>query len=142
MRFTTTLQLHGKTATGIDVPPEVVEALGQGKKPKVVVTINGHSYRSTVAVMGGQHLVPVAAEHRAAAGVEAGQVVEVDLEPDTAPREVDVPAELAEALAAAGKREAFDALSYTNRKEHARQVTSAKAEATRDRRIAKVLASL
>jgi hypothetical protein len=142
MRFTTTLQLHGKTATGIDVPEEVVAALGQGKKPKVVVTVNGYSYRSSVAVMGGQSLVPLAAEHRAAAGVEAGQVIEVDLELDTAPREVEVPEALAAALDAAGKRAAFDALNYTTRKEHARSVTEAKQEATRERRIAKVVDSL
>jgi hypothetical protein len=142
MRFTTTLQLHGKTATGIDVPEEVVAALGQGKKPKVVVTVNGYSYRSSVAVMGGQSLVPLAAEHRTAAGVEAGQVIEVDLELDTAPREVEVPEALAAALDAAGKRAAFDALNYTTRKEHARSVTEAKQEATRERRIAKVVDSL
>jgi hypothetical protein len=142
MRFTTTVQLHGKSATGIEVPPEVVDALGSGKKPKVVVTIGGYSYRTTVGVMGGKSLLPLSAEHRKGAGVEAGQEVDVDVELDTAPREVEVPDALAEALAAAGKREAFDALNFSTRKEHARSVTEAKAEATRDRRIAKVLDSL
>ena len=143
MRFTAVLELHGKTATGLVVPPEVVEGLGGGKRPAVVVTLGGHSYRTTVGVMGGRSLLPVSAENRAAAGLAPGDEVEVDVELDTAPREVEVPADLAAALdGEPGLRSRFDALSPSRRKEHVRSVESAKAEATRARRVAAVLATL
>ncbi|HET9757555.1 MAG TPA: DUF1905 domain-containing protein, partial [Candidatus Limnocylindrales bacterium] len=93
MRFKTTLELGGKTATGFRVPPEVVERLGKGKRPPVLVTINGHTYRNTVAVYGDVYMLGVAAEHREAAGVKAGDELDVDLELDSAPREVEVPAD-------------------------------------------------
>ncbi|MEA2844373.1 MAG: hypothetical protein QOJ69_2044, partial [Actinomycetota bacterium] len=98
MRFRTTLELGGKTATGIRVPDEVVEGLGSGKRPPVRVTINGHTYRSTVAVMGGAFMVGVSAEERSKAGVAAGDEVDVDIELDTEPREVVVPPDFAAAL--------------------------------------------
>ncbi|MEU2347578.1 YdeI/OmpD-associated family protein [Modestobacter sp. NPDC049651] len=143
MRFTTVLELHGKTATGLVVPPDVVEALGGGRRPPVVVTLGGHTYRTTVGVMGGRSLLPVSAEHRTAAGLAAGDEVEVDVALDTAPREVEVPADLAAALdAEPGLRARFDALAPSARKEHARAVESAKAEATRARRVAAVVAAL
>jgi bifunctional DNA-binding transcriptional regulator/antitoxin component of YhaV-PrlF toxin-antitoxin module len=142
MKFKAKLELHGKTATGIEVPEDVVHKLSGGKRVPVVVTINKHSYRSTVSVMRGQYLLPVAAEHREAAGIEAGQLVTVDVVPDGAERTVDVPDYLAKALDKAKARKAFDALSYTNRKEHVRSVESAKAEETRQRRIDKIIASL
>jgi antitoxin component of MazEF toxin-antitoxin module len=85
MRFRTTVELGGRTATGMRVPPEVVEALGAGKKPPVRVTIGGHTYRSTVATRGGVYLLPISAENRAGAGVAAGDEVEVDVELDDAP---------------------------------------------------------
>ena len=142
--YTTTITKDDeKNATGIPVPAEVVAALGQGKRPKVIVHIGGHSYRSTVAAYGDVYLLPLSQEHRAAAGVEGGQTVEVTLELDTQPRTVDVPDDLAAALAERpGRRAAFDALSYTARKEHVRQVTTAKAAETRQRRIAKIVAGL
>ncbi len=143
--FTTTVtQAEGMNATGLPVPAEAVAALGTSKRPKVVITINdGYSYRSTVAAYGDVFMLPLAAEHRNAAGVTAGDVVEVTLELDTAPRTVDVPEDLAAALAAQpGATEAFAALSYTARKEHVRQVESAKAQATRERRIAAIVAGL
>ena len=140
MRFTTTVELHGKTATGMAVPAEVVESLGGGRKPAVSVTVGGHTYRSTIASMGGRFLIPLSAERRTAAGVSAGDQVEVDVELDTAPRTVEVPAELAAALdTEPGLRDRFDALAFTHRKEHVRSVEDAKAEATRQRRIAAVL---
>ena len=77
--FTTTLLLHGKTATGIEVPPEIVESFASGRQPSVLVTINGHTYQSTVAVRGGRHLVGVSAENRALARVAAGDTIEVGL---------------------------------------------------------------
>jgi hypothetical protein len=91
MRFRTTILQSGKTATGIEVPDEVMEALGSGKRPAVTVTVNGYSYRSTVATVGGRSMVGLSAEHRAGAGVAGGDEVEVDVELDTAPREVAVP---------------------------------------------------
>lgn len=142
MRFTATLELHGKTATGIRVPDEVVQALAAGNRPAVVVTLNGHAYRTTVAKMGGRFLVPVAADVRTAAAVAAGDELDVGIELDTAPRTVDVPDALAVALSAAGVRDAFDAWSGSRRKEAARSIDDAKTDATRERRIAKVIESL
>lgn len=142
MRFQTTLELGGKTATGFRIPAEVVEALGAGKKPPVRVTIKGYTYRNTVAVMDGVFMIGVSAEHRQGAGVQAGDVLDVDLELDTEPRTVDVPEDLAAALAAKGVRAAFDALAPSMRKEHVRQVETAKAAETRQRRIENIVAKL
>src|SRR6476620_8646805 len=98
MRFRTTILASGKNAAGIEIPDEVVTGLGAGKRPPVRVTINGYTYRNTVAVMGGVYMVGVSAEHRAGAGVAAGDVLDIELELDTAPREVAVPADLDAAL--------------------------------------------
>jgi hypothetical protein len=137
VRFRTTIQQSGKTATGIQVPEQVIEALGSGKRPAVTVTINGYTYRSTVAVMGGEYMIGVSAEHRAGAGVAGGDEVEVDIELDTAPREVSIPADFAAALdAEPAARRTFDGLSYSNKSWHALQVEGAKTT-TRQRRIAK-----
>jgi antitoxin component of MazEF toxin-antitoxin module len=138
MRFRTTVKQSGKTATGIQVPDEVMEALGSGKRPAVKVTVNGYSYRSTVASMGGVAMVSLSAEHRAGAGVAGGDEVEVDLELDTAPREVEVPPDLAAALdAEPAARSTFGGLSYSNKSWHVLQVTGAKTDETRQRRIAR-----
>jgi bifunctional DNA-binding transcriptional regulator/antitoxin component of YhaV-PrlF toxin-antitoxin module len=143
MRFRASIDLHGKSATGIVVPPEVVEGLGSSKKPKVTVTINGYSYPSSIATMGGRFLIPVSAEVRAGAGVAAGDVVDIDVELDTSVRTVEVPADLAAALKAApAAKEAFDALSYSNQRRHVLAVEGAKAADTRARRIAKVVDEL
>jgi len=140
---TTILKAEGLNATGIQVPAESVAALGQGKKPKVKVTVNGYTYRSTVAAYGDVFMLPLSQEHRKAAGVEAGDHVEVTLELDLEPRTVELPPDLAAALAEKpGARAAFDALSYTMRKEHVRQVETAKAQETRQRRIAGIVAKL
>jgi hypothetical protein len=141
--ITTILKDDEKNATGLVIPAETVAALGQGKKPKVVVTLNGYSYRSTVAVMGGAFLLPLSQERRQAAGVQPGQTIEVTLELDTEPRTVEVPADLAEALAKVpGATAAFDALAFSIRKEHVRQVETAKAAETRLRRIEAIAAKL
>jgi hypothetical protein len=130
-------------ATGLRVPPESITELGAGKKPKVKITLNGYTYRSTVAAYGDVYMIPLSAEHRNAAGVQAGEMVEVTLELDLEPRTVDIPEDLVAALAAQpGATAAFDALNYSTRKEHARQVESAKAQETRERRIAKIVTSL
>jgi len=127
-------------ATGLPVPADVVAALGGGKRAPVVVRIGDHSYRSTIAAYGDVFMLPLSAEHRAGAGVKAGDAIIVTLELDTQPRTVEVPEDLAAALAAEpGLRAAFDALSYTARKEYVRQVESAKASETRARRIASIV---
>lgn len=98
MEFRATVELGGKTATGIAVPNDVVLALGPSKRPVVRVRISDHTYRTTVASMGGRFLVPLSADNRAAARVSAGDDVLVDIECDDEPREVTVPADLAAAL--------------------------------------------
>jgi hypothetical protein len=143
VRFRTTIKQSGKTATGIEIPEKIVEALESGKRPAVKVTINGYAYRSTVAVMGGVYMVGVSAEHRAGAGVAGGDKVDVDIELDTAPREVSVPADFAAALDAAPEaRKMFEGLSYSNKSWHVLQVTGAKTDETRQRRIEKSIAML
>ena len=142
MRFRTTLLLAGKTATGIVIPTEVVEGLGGGKRPPVRVTINGFTYRSTIAPMGGQFMVGVNAENRAAAGVAAGDELDVDIELDDAPREVEVPADFAKALGKGAARTFFDGLAYSHRKEWVRWIEDAKKEETRRNRIDKAVTEL
>jgi hypothetical protein len=143
MKFRATVELNGKTATGIEVPAEVVTALGSGGRPPVAVTIGGYTYRTTVARMGGRYLIPLSAENRTAAAVAAGDQVDVDIEPDTAPREVEVPADLAEALAGDGAaRATFDGLSFTHRKEWVRWVEEAKKPETRATRVTRTVESL
>ena len=143
MRFRTTMQSAGKTALGFEIPPEVVEALGAGKRPPVLVTIKGYTYRNTVAVYGGVYMIGVSAENRAPAKVKGGDEVEVDLELDTAPREVVVPPELEAALDAdPAARVTFDKLSYSNKSWHTLQVTGTNNPETRSRRIEKSIAAL
>ena len=138
MRFRTTIQQSGKTATGIQVPEDIIQALGAGRRPAVKVTINGYTYRSTVAVMGGRYMVGVNAEHRARAGVAGGEEVDVDIDLDTAPRQLSVPADFAVALGAEpAARRTFEGLSYSNKSWHVLQVEGAKTNETRQRRIAK-----
>jgi hypothetical protein len=137
------IEQAGKTATGFEVPTKVVEGLGAGKRPPVRVTINGHTYRSTVASMGGRFMVGVSAENRAAAKVAGGDVVDVDLELDTAPREVTMPKDLAAALKKDARAKAtFDSLSNSNKGWHVQSIEGAKTEETRQRRIAKSIAAL
>jgi hypothetical protein len=143
MRFHATIALHGKSATGIEVPADVVAALGQGKRPKVTVTINGYSYPSTVGVMGGLSLIPVSADVRAKAGVAAGDEMDIDLVPDTGPRTVEVPADLAAALASVpAARQAFDKLSYGGQQRYVLGIEQAKTAETRRRRVEKAVTEL
>ena len=143
MKFRTRIQQTGKTAMGFEVPPEVVDALGAGKRPPVTVTINGYTYRNTVAVMSGVFMVGVASEHRVPAGIVGGEEVEVDLQLDTAPREVAVPADFAAALdAEPAARATFDKLSYSNKSWHVLQMDGTKNPDTRARRIEKSVAAL
>jgi hypothetical protein len=140
---TTVAKDETKNATGLRVPAEALAALGAGKRPAVTITLNGYTYRSTVAAYGDVFMLPLSQERREAAGVKAGDEVEVTLELDTAPRAVEVPEDLAAALdERPGARAAFDGLSYSARKEHVRQVETAKAAETRARRIAGLVAKL
>ena len=142
-QFTATVLLGGKTATGIRVPPEVVDRLGAGRRPPVRVTVGSHTYRSTVAVMGGEFLVPLSADNRHRAGVDAGDEVDVRLALDTAPRQVTVPADLAAALdAEPAARTRFYGLSYSQQRWYVLGIEDAKAPATRRRRIAKAVERL
>ena len=132
MRFHARIELDGKTATGIRVPAAVVESLGAKKRVPVRVTIGGHSYRSTIAPMGGEFLIPVSAENRKGAGVVAGDEVDVDIEVDTEPREVAVPADLAEAMAGDGAASAFFAgLTYSQKRGYTTWIEDAKRAETR-----------
>ena len=143
MRFRTTIDLTGKTAAGFKVPAEVVAALGKGKRPPVRVTIGGYTYRSTVAVYGDLYLIGVSAENRAGAGVTAGDEVEVDLELDTAPREVTVPPDFGAALdGAPDAKRFFDGLSYSNKSWFILGIEDARTPETRARRVDKAIARL
>ena len=141
MEFRTTVVQSGKTATGLQVPDEVVAALGGGRRPPVTVTLGDHGYRTTVAPMGGAFWIPLAAEHREAAGVQAGQEVDVRVELDTAPRETPLPDDLAAALDD-GARAFFDGLAPSHRKEWVRWVEEAKKPETRATRIEKTAEAL
>jgi hypothetical protein len=142
MKFSTTMSQMGNN-TGIEVPADVMAALDAGKRPPVVVTVNGYEYRSTVAPMGGKYLLPFSADRRKESGINGGDPIDVELTLDTAPRTVEVPADLQAALdASPTAAAAWETLSYTHRKEHARSVLDAKKAETRARRIAAVVAKL
>ncbi|MPZ52391.1 MAG: DUF1905 domain-containing protein [Acidimicrobiia bacterium] len=143
MKFRAELEASGKTTTGFEVPDEVVEKLGGGKRPKVSVTINDFTYRSSIASMGGRYLLGVSAERREKAGVAAGDVLDVEVELDTAVREVEVPDDFATALEEEPEAKAFwETLSYSNQSWHVLQITGAKKEETRTSRIAKSVQTL
>lgn len=143
VKFRALVRLDGKTATGIEVPAETMSALGTTKRTAVKVTINGFAYRSTVGTMGGRRLIPVSAEVRTKAGVQAGDQVTVELALDDQPRTVDVPAALAAALARKpAARRAFDALSYSAKRRHVLAVDGAKSADTRQRRVDAVVNEL
>lgn len=141
--FKTALAKRGPAAAVV-LSEDQVAALGEGaKRFPVVATVNGYSWRTTVTRMGGEFLVGLSREVRKSAGAQAGDTVDVALELDTAPREVEVPVALASALS--GDRQAkaaFEKLAFTHRKEYARWVTEAKREETRERRVAKALERL
>ncbi len=142
MEFSTTLLQMGNN-TGIEVPEEVVTALGAGKRPAVVVNVNGFEYRSTVAVMGGRFLLPFSAERRWESGISGGDAIDVELTLDTAPRTVEVPDDLRSALdGSPAALAAWEKLSPSARKAHVTAVLGAKAADTRARRIAGIVTKL
>jgi hypothetical protein len=136
LQFTTRLQ-HRGPAAAVVLDDDQVAAVGEGaKRFPVKAVVNGYAWRTSVARMGGEFLVGLNREVREGAGVEAGDEVEVVIELDAAPREVEIPPALAQALAAdPPARAAFDAMAFTHRKEYARWIADAKREETRDRRV-------
>jgi hypothetical protein len=141
MRYQTRMRQTGNN-TGIEVPDEVLDELGGGRRPAVRVTVNGYSFSATVGSMGGRAMLAFSAARRAESGLAGGDDLDVDIELDTAPRTVEVPGDLAAALDAAGARAAFDGLAPSARKAHVTAVEGAKAEATRQRRIEAIVAKL
>jgi bifunctional DNA-binding transcriptional regulator/antitoxin component of YhaV-PrlF toxin-antitoxin module len=134
--FRATVQQNGRTATGIPVPPEVLDALGSGRRPAVRATLNGYTYRSSVGSMGGVFMLPVSAEVREQAGVAAGDELEVHLELDSEPRAVVLPDDFRAALdREPAARKFFDGLSYSNQRRLVIPIEEAKAAETRQRRI-------
>ena len=143
MKFRTTIAGTGTNTAGIPVPDDVMAALNAGKKPAVTVKLGSHTYRSSVGTVDGGPMISLSAANRAAAGVAAGDEVEVEVELDTAPREVEVPADFAAALDAEPEaRRTFDALSYSNKRWHVESVAGAKTDETRQRRIGKSVEAL
>jgi hypothetical protein len=142
MRFRTKILLSGKTAAGIEVPEKVVAALGS-KRPPVRATINGFTYRTSVASMGGKFMLGVPPEFREGAGVAPGDMVEVDLELDTEPREVAVPSDFEAAMKRdAGAKKFFDGLTYSNKRRLVLAIEAIKSPEARERRIAKTVEQL
>lgn len=142
MKFNTSILQNGNN-TGIEVPPVVVEGLGGGKKPAVVVTIGSYSYRSSIAVMGGKFLIPLSSERRAESQLKGGDAIEVELALDDVPREVVVPDDLSQALAGDAVAKAFfDKLAYSHKLRHVLAINDAKTPETRARRIDKALEML
>jgi hypothetical protein len=143
VRFRATVELEGKTATGMHVPEDVLARLGPGKRPAVSVTVGGYTYRTTVGSMRGRAMLPLSAENRAAAGVAAGDDVEVEVTPDLAPRTVEVPEDLAALLSDdSAARATFEGLAPGQRKEWVRWVTEAKRPETRADRVGKTVEAL
>ena len=142
VKFSTTMFQMGNN-TGIEVPAEIVAAIDAGKRPPVIVNVNGYEYRSTVAPMGGKYLLPFSAERRGESGIHGGDPIDVELTLDTSPRTVEVPDDLQSAInSSATAAAAWEKLSYTHRKENVRSVLDAKKAETRKRRVAAVVAKL
>lgn len=140
--FHTTVLQTGKNTAGIEVPAEVMEQLGGGKRPLVKVKVADYSYRSAVAVMDGKYMVSFSTEHRQASGINSGDEADVTLELDLEPRSVELPEDLRAALEQAGAMAAFEKSAPSMKKEYVRQVEEAKAAETRERRIAKIVENL
>ena len=142
-RFRARVLLAGKTATGVEVPAKVVEALGSSRRPLVRVTINGHTYRNAIAVMGGKYMLGINSDVREAARVKAGDQIDVDVELDTEKREVEVPPELKKALTRdAATRKYFESLSYSEKVALVNPIANGKTVETRERNLAKAMAAL
>jgi Bacteriocin-protection, YdeI or OmpD-Associated/Domain of unknown function (DUF1905) len=140
MEYRGELEKTGGNTTGFRIPDELVAGLGGGGRPKVVVRVGGFEFRSSIARMGGEFWLGVSAERRAAGGLEAGQVYDLGIDLDAAPRTVEVPEDLAAALAAEPEAKAFwESISFSNQRWHVEQLTTAKTAETRGRRLARSL---
>jgi hypothetical protein len=138
--FETTVAASGNN-TGIVVPDEVIEQLAAGKRPPVLVSVNGYEYRNTVAVMGGRHMISISAAVRSATGLSGGDPIRVTLTVAGTPREVSAPADFAAALAADERARAFfEKLSNSMQRYHVDNINAAKSADTRQRRIDKAIA--
>lgn len=142
LTFHTTILQTGKNTAGIQVPEEIIEKLGGGKRPLVRVTIHKYTYRSAVAVMGGKYMISFNPEHRKASGVQGGDEADVTLELDLEPRTVEIPNDLKNALIQANALDAFEKSAPSMKKEYVRQVEEAKAQETRERRITRIVEKL
>ncbi len=143
MRFRAKILQSGKTAAGIEVPAKVVAALGSSKRPPVRATINGFTYRTSVASMGGKFMVGVPPEFRDGAGVAAGDVVDIDLEMDTEPREVSIPPDFAAALSQDSEaKQFFESVNYSNKRRLVTAIEAIKSPEARHRRIEKTIEQL
>ena len=143
MEFHSTVESSGKTATGIEVPADIVESLGGGKRPPVTVTIGGHTYRTTVAPMGGRHMIPLSAENREASGLVAGDEIDVEIVLDTTPREMKAPEDLAQALRESPEAEAFfESLSFSHKRSYVDWIVGARKDETRQRRVVQAVEML
>jgi hypothetical protein len=140
--FHTTILQTGKNTAGIQVPEEIMENLGAGKRPLVRVTINKYTYRGAVAVMNSKYMISFNPEHRKAAGVQGGDETDVTLELDLEPRTVEIPKDLKDALMKAKALAAFEKSAPSMKKEYVRQVEEAKAQETRQRRITRIVEKL
>lgn len=139
--FKTTVKASGNN-TGIEVPAENIAELGSSKKPAVKVNLSGYQYQNTVAVMDGKFMISLSAAHRAASGLKGGDPITVTLELNLEPAQIEIPTDLAAALETANLKTVFEKSAPSKRKEFVRQVTDAKTDETRERRIAKILEQL
>jgi hypothetical protein len=129
--------------TGVEIPEEVMMSLGSEARPLVAIAINGRTWRSRVALMGGQRLIGISAANRAAAGIAEGEIVEVDIQPDREPRDVPLSPDLADALKSAPEAmAAFDRLPFGLKRKHIAEIENAKSAHVRLRRIGKLAATL
>jgi hypothetical protein len=142
MKFQATVIPSGN-ATGVEIPAEIMEALGPEARPPVAITINGHTWRSRVALMRGQCLIGISAANRAAAGIAEGEIIEIDLQLDGEPRDILPPPDLADVLSAAPEaKAAFDRLPFGLKRKHVAAIEDAKSAEVRQRRIGKLVTSL
>lgn len=142
LRFATQLLQTGANTTGIPVPDEVIAKLAAGARPAVVAKVNGYSYRTTVGVMQGRSLLPFSSQHRDLSGIRAGDAIEVEIEHDAQPRTAEPPDDLRQALSKAGVLAAFEAMAPSRQRADVDNVTGAKSDDTRARRIAAIVAKL
>lgn len=144
MRFDAELRLNGKTATGIPVPERIIEELAGGRRPQVTVSLNGYTFQTSLGTMSGQVFIPVSGVVRGAAGIEAGDRLDVEIELATKPAHVEVPWDLQAALAAEpdARDFFFEGLTASQKRAYTEWIERAKKPETRQRRLDETLDSL